>query len=159
MPASPPPPRCSPVPLASGLGRPESASWCVPATEVQDLVNLLGSPAVIPIIQRLAVAPCRHLDLCLTASRQADAAMAETALRRLRAADLIDSDWSDIGPAHAWWSLTAGGRELLQPLTALALWYAENRDQFDGISRPGTPNGQQSATQRMRWAAATPHKS
>ena len=140
MPASPPPPRCSPVSLASGLDPPESAAWRVPATELQDLINLLASPAVIPIIQRLAVAPCRYLDLCLTASRPtADAAVTETALRRLRAADLIDSDWSDIGPAHAWWSLTAGGRELLQPLTALATWYAENRDQFDGTSQPGVP--------------------
>lgn len=125
-------------PATSDPDPPESAAWCVPADELQALVNLLASPAVIPILQRLAVAPCSHAELCrgVTGAR-ADVSVAETALSRLRAIDLIDlieSPRASTDSLRTWWSLTANGQELLRPLSGLATWYAANRDEIEGMS-------------------------
>ena len=117
---------------------PESAAWCVPASELQALINLLARPAVIPILQRLAVAPCQHAELCCgVTGAPDDVSVAENALSQLRAIDLIDLielPCASTDSLQRWWNLTADGQELLQPLSGLATWYAANRDEIEGIS-------------------------
>lgn len=132
----------APFPRLGGVHRPISdsdppntTSWCVPAAELQDLVHLLASPAVIPIIRQLAVAPCQQLDLCTTASpRPGDPEAAEAALARLKALRLVDRTDPNSDHAQAWWQLTASGRDLLEPLAGLAIWYDENREQLEASS-------------------------
>lgn len=86
----------------------------------------------MPIIRRLATAPCRHLELRTAAGCGAgDVEAAEVALSRLHAFRLIDSVYLGGRHQRGWWTLTASGHDLLEPLARLASWYGENRGELE----------------------------
>lgn len=95
----------------------EDSAWCVPAAELQDLVNFLASPGVLPVIARLASGPSPYRELlCACPSRPG---VADDALTRLEAFGLV----MRLGtPPHDWCSLTASGEDLLGPLAGFASW-------------------------------------
>lgn len=124
----------------SDLDPPESTAWCVPASELQALIDLLAGPAVLAILKRLAVAPCQHTELCAgVTGPRADVSATEAALVKLRAVDLIELSEPPTASPDAlqrWWSLTVHGQELLWPLSGLAAWYVANRNDLEGTPKP-----------------------
>ena len=99
-----------------------NSPWCLPATELQDLVNLLRSPGVLRLIAELATGPSRYRDLrknCPIGQRATEAA-----ITRLEGFGLITCHRT---PPQDWCALTASGQDLLEPLAGLAGWAREQR--------------------------------
>lgn len=119
-----------------GPGEPELAGWCVPPDELQELVDFLASPGVLPIIGELAAAGRRGCrDLWVAIDSQLDEATLQSALDRLVAFGLVYVTYTRETPARASCALTASGQDLLAPLAGFASWYQHNQDQLSaGIS-------------------------
>lgn len=121
----------------SGLARPDAAQpdgWCASTAELEELIGLLVSPGVLPIIRELAAAGrrgCRNLSAAICPPL--DAHTLGTALDRLTAFGLIVISYTDRAPAQCPQvdcALTASGENLLAPLAGFATWYERNHDQF-----------------------------
>jgi len=110
------------------LSNEDDPSWCVPATELQDLVSFLASPGVLPIIAGLAAGPSPYGELLRACPL--GLGVADDALSRLEAFDLITRQGT---PPQQWCSLTTGGHELLEPLAGFAAWSREALR--DGVHR------------------------
>lgn len=107
---------------------PDSASWCVPPAELQDLVQFLAGPAVVPIISQLAVAPHQYGDLRAALGSGVSDITLRSALCHLQEFRLIDVARSPAESARAWYRLTDSGHDLLEPLAGFAGWYRDNRE-------------------------------
>ena len=141
------PRRCRRRSARAGREDAEPSGWCVPIAELENLIGLLVSPGILPILCELASAgrgssptvaavldpPLDDQTLC-------------AALDQLAASGLVVVTYTDRPTAQTprvRCALTASGRELLAPLAGFATWYAHNRDQLipdrtaDGTRRPG----------------------
>jgi DNA-binding HxlR family transcriptional regulator len=114
-----------------GPGEPELTGWCVPADELQELVDFLTSPGILPIIRELAAAGrggCRDLWAAIDSSL--DEGTLQSALDRLAAFGLVYVTYTDQTPTRTSCALTASGHDLLAPLAGFASWYQHNHDQL-----------------------------
>ena len=119
----------------------DSAEWCVPADQLQELVSFLASPGVLPTIAQLALAPCRYdelrqtlqltpADLDTVLTGLIDQGIVDTVLTGLIDEGIVEISHAGGGRRDAWYQLSEDGRELLQPLAAFAAWYRENSDEL-----------------------------
>jgi DNA-binding HxlR family transcriptional regulator len=114
-----------------GPGEPELTGWCVPADELQELVDFLASPGILPIIRELAAAGrggCRDLRAAIGSSL--DEETLRSALDRLAAFGLVYVTYTGHTPTRTSCVLTASGHDLLAPLAGFATWYRHNHDQL-----------------------------
>lgn len=110
------------------LNQEDDPAWCVPAIQLQDLVNFLASPGVLPIIAGLAAGPSPYRELLRACP--IGPGVVDDALSRLEAFDLVTRHGT---PPQQWCSLTTSGHELLEPLAGFAVWSRGNL--LDGVHR------------------------